>query len=44
MKVLSLRQESDRVFPAGLQRLEYQSAVDSFRDWALLLSGRKPSS
>lgn len=43
MKVLSLQSIEGNYFPSGLQRLEYQSAIDGFEDWALLLPGKNPS-
>ncbi|MEO6907446.1 MAG: alpha/beta hydrolase [Abditibacteriaceae bacterium] len=40
MKPLSFYTASGDHFPPGLMRLEYQSEVDGFDDWALLLPGK----
>jgi len=43
MKVLSINPVNGAYFLAGLKRINYQSTVDGFEDWALLLSGKNPS-
>ena len=43
MKVLSINPVNGEYFPPGLKRINYQSAVDGFEDWALLLPGKNPS-
>jgi len=39
MKILRLQPATGEFYPAGMQRLDYASAVDSQCDWALLRAG-----
>ncbi|MFA6293206.1 MAG: alpha/beta fold hydrolase [Victivallales bacterium] len=41
MKTISLENAVGEYYPAGLKRLEYASAVDGLKDWALLLHGER---
>lgn len=40
MKILKLADTAGEYFPQGIRRLDYESDLDGFQDWALLLPGR----
>ena len=41
MKIIKLANAVSKYFPKGLRRLDYESEIDGFKDWALLLPGQK---
>jgi len=41
MKILQLQPVTGAFYPAGMQRLDYASAMDGEHDWALLRPGKR---
>ena len=41
MKIFKLAKTVGEFFPKGVRRLDYESGVDGFQDWGLMLPGRK---